>query len=128
MAHFADYSVVAWWATPVEIASALSRLSRLGEIISIKRLKADERARNVAADWTIVEPLSELRESASRLLNRYPLRAADSLQLAAALMWSGNDPRGHVFLTGDRRLHEAADSLGFISRLFGSQSIASTKP
>ena len=43
----------------------------------------------------------------------YPLKAADSLQLAAALTWCDNRPSGRTFLCGDKRLAEAAKAVGF---------------
>jgi hypothetical protein len=47
------------------------------------------------------------------LVDRYDLRAADSLQLAAALEWCEGVPEGHVFLTIDQTLREAALLSGF---------------
>jgi hypothetical protein len=43
----------------------------------------------------------------------YPLRAADALQLAAALIWCNRHPRGKTFISGDERLLEAAEKEGF---------------
>ena len=43
-----------------------------------------------------------LRSKAIQLVERYDLRAADSLQLAAALAWCEDAPRGRVFLTADQ--------------------------
>ena len=53
------------------------------------------------------------RYSLPQLLERYDLRAADALQLAAALGWCENAPRGRVFLTADQKLREAALLSGF---------------
>jgi hypothetical protein len=44
---------------------------------------------------------------------RHPLRAADALQLGAALRWAENNPRGHRFHTLDSRLTDAARREGF---------------
>ena len=63
--------------------------------------------------WTEVLPGNELRENASRTLSIHPLRAADSLQLAAALVWAGGNPTGFEFVCLDDRLREAADREGF---------------
>ncbi len=54
-----------------------------------------------------------LRERALRLLSSHHLRAADSLQLAAALVWAREQPRGRVFISLDSRLGEAARREGF---------------
>lgn len=50
-------------------------------------------------------------------LRVHPLRAADALQLAAALVSCGEDPHGFSFLTGDDRLRLAAEREGFDVRL-----------
>jgi len=46
-------------------------------------------------------------------VERYDLRAADALQLSAGLEWCGEDPRGRVFLTADKKLRDAALLCGF---------------
>jgi hypothetical protein len=48
-----------------------------------------------------------------RLLGLHPLRAADSLQLAAALVWVDRRPLGRPFICLDSRLREAARREGF---------------
>jgi predicted nucleic acid-binding protein len=50
---------------------------------------------------------------ACRLVEKYPLGAADALQLAAAMVWWGGQPTGHAFLCTDKRLSEAARAAGF---------------
>jgi len=60
-----------------------------------------------------VTPLEEVRDTAELLLSRYDLRAADSLQLAAALVWCTSHPKGRTFIGGDGKLLEAADKEGF---------------
>jgi len=47
------------------------------------------------------------------LLELYPLRAADALQLAAALDYFEKSPKGNVFITADQRLADAARQSGF---------------
>lgn len=103
-----DPVMVVWWGTPVELVSALSRRERDGGLplaavtASIDRLRALERA------WHQVVPTDTLRGRAQRLLRVHPLRAADSLQLAAALSVAGEDPASVSFLSLDRRLADAA--------------------
>jgi hypothetical protein len=58
-------------------------------------------------------PTEALRDEAELLLARFPLSAADALQLAAAMTWAGGHPRGRVFICGDARLLDAARRLGF---------------
>jgi len=42
------------------------------------------------------------------LVDRYDLRAADALQLAAVLVWCEDLPQGGMFLTADQKLQKAA--------------------
>ncbi len=64
--------------------------------------------------WTEMLPSNSLRRRAMRLIATHDLRAADSLQLAAALMWAGEDPDGKEFVCLDQRLMLAARAEGFI--------------
>jgi uncharacterized protein len=41
------------------------------------------------------------------------MRAADALQLAAALVWCDEQPQGEVFVTLDERLADTARREGF---------------
>jgi predicted nucleic acid-binding protein len=68
----------------------------------------------LAVAWTEVEPSQEVREQARRALRLHPLRAADALQLAAALVWIQGQPGGQHFVCLDRRLREAAQREGFL--------------
>jgi predicted nucleic acid-binding protein len=61
----------------------------------------------------VIQPSDALRTKAAQLVDRYDLRAADCLQLAAALEWCEDAPQGCVFLTADRKLREAALLSGF---------------
>jgi hypothetical protein len=54
-----------------------------------------------------------VREQAGRVLRLHPLRVADALQLAAALVWCQGDPIHHDFVCLDQRLREAARREGF---------------
>ncbi|MGB2827951.1 MAG: hypothetical protein WBC50_07130, partial [Dehalococcoidales bacterium] len=63
--------------------------------------------------WTQIEPSQDIRDMAGRLLRLHPLRAADSLQLAAALIWAEKNPKGHHFVCLDNTLREAARNEGF---------------
>jgi predicted nucleic acid-binding protein len=75
--------------------------------------KARKLAHVLADSWYVIQPSDALRAKALRLVERYELRAADSLQLAAALAWCEDDPNGRVFLTVDAKLREAALLVGF---------------
>jgi len=70
-------------------------------------------ADGLAILWSVIAPSAKIGFEARALLERYPLRAADALQLAAALEWCEGKPTGNVFLTFDKRLREAAGLAGF---------------
>ncbi len=114
---YKSYRAVIWWATPVEIASALARLVRTREISSSEWAKARQVAVALADEWSVIQPSEALRDHATRLVERYDLKAADAMQLAAALEWCDKVPRGEVFLTADQKLREAAVLSGFDGRV-----------
>lgn len=58
-------------------------------------------------------PSESVRSLARRLVGVHPLRGADALQLAAALVWSEMSPRDLSMVTLDARLAEAARREGF---------------
>lgn len=105
--------MVVWWATPVEIASALARLLRMKQISSAENVQSQMLAQKLADMWSVIQPSDVLQSSAVQLLTRYELQASDSLQLAAALAWCQNVPLGRVFLSADSRLRQAASACGF---------------
>jgi len=104
---------VVWWATPVEIQSAIARLHRAGELKDAGRRAALNRLELLSRGWREVLPTDRLRGLAQDLLSQHPLRAADSLQLAAALVWCQQKPSQRSFLSGDDRLCAAATACGF---------------
>ena len=110
---YTGYGVAVWWATPVEIVSGLTRLERMGEIGRDEFSEGKQGAQALARIWDSVDPSPSIAAQACALLERLPLRAADALQLAAALDYFENAPRGHVFVTADQRLGDAARRSGF---------------
>ena len=107
------HDAVVWWATPVEIASALARLVRLKQLDPSDWTRARKLAKRLADSWAMIQPSDALRAKSAQLVDRHDLRAADAFQLAAALEWCEDAPQGRVFLTADRRLSEAALLSGF---------------
>jgi predicted nucleic acid-binding protein len=104
-----DPEVVVWWATAVECTSALARAERDGGNVDepLRRLDA------LTAAWHEVDASDRVRQLAFRLLRVHPLRAADALQLAAAIVASEDEPRTMSFVTLDERLALAASREGF---------------
>ncbi len=113
IALYENLEAVVWWATSVEIASALARLVRMKQLSSSDWAKAGKIATALANDWSVIQPSEAVRAKATELVDRYDLRAADALQLAAALAWCEDVPQGRVFLTADQKLQEAALLSGF---------------
>jgi predicted nucleic acid-binding protein len=103
-----DPVMLVWWATPVELVSALSRRERDGGLTLDDATAAIERLRLLERAWQTVLPTDVIRARAQRLLRVHPLRATDSLQLAAALSIAGDVPGSLAFMCLDRRLADAA--------------------
>lgn len=105
--------IVVWWATGVECTSALRRLER--EQISSAQLtqQALYELDMIRHRWIEVAPLDTIRSRAELLLGKHGLRAADALQLAAAIAWCNSYPKGKTFISGDDRLLDAAEMEGF---------------
>jgi uncharacterized protein len=108
-----DPTMLVWWGTPIECVSALQRLVREGSLTAKEASAAEERLRQLESAWIEVEASSQVRLQAQRVLRVHPLQAADALQLAAALVASGNEPLSLPFLAADQRLREAAAKEGF---------------
>lgn len=108
----ADPVVAVWWGTVVECESALQRRVRDGSLDGAGARLARERLTALAAAWHEVPASPLVRTLALRLLRTHPLRAADSLQLAAALSLLQGGARALSFLSADARLAEAADVEG----------------
>jgi len=108
-----DGSLVVWWGSVVECYSACAGLIRDGILSSGDESKARAVLMDLADAWTEIEPSDDIRDTTRRLLQNYHLRAADSLQLAAALAWAGKSPKGHHFVCLDGRLRDAAAKEGF---------------
>jgi len=78
--------------------------------------KARHLASRLSDEWSVIQPIDAVRARAVHMVERYDLRAADALQLAAALEWCGDAPQGRILLTGDDRLLQAAMLSGFDAR------------
>lgn len=97
----------------MECDSAVARLEREGRLRPRGAQAALRRLDLLCADWQEVQPLDALRETARRLLRVHDLRAADALQLAAALAASEQRPATLPFVCLDERLARAAELEGF---------------
>ncbi len=109
-----DAEMLVWWATPVECASALSRLERDGAIDEAAIVTAFDRLKHLAGAWHEVEAGDAVRDAAIRFLRVHPLRSADAMQLAAAFIAANRQPTGLELVTLDDRIAAAARKEGFV--------------
>ena len=115
-----DPTMVVWWATEVECASAIARLEREDALDETAAMQAFHRLRQLAPTWHEVDPSDPVREAAVRFLRVHPLRAADALQLAAAFITAERRPSSLEVVTLDDRLAAAARKEGFALLEIGS--------
>jgi predicted nucleic acid-binding protein len=109
-----DAAMTVWWATELECVSAIARHEREGSATRRTAERALHRLDQFRTGWDEIEPHEAIRRTARRLLRVHPLRAADSLQLAAAIAASEGDPSSLQFVCLDVRLAEAAKREGFV--------------
>jgi predicted nucleic acid-binding protein len=109
----AQYQKVVWWSTPIEIRSGFARLARMGQLSPNDQVQAQVRLDSMLSEWQEIDPSEALRAQAERLVDRFPLKAADAQQLAAALTWCLGRTKGRAFISGDSQLLDAARQLGF---------------
>ena len=108
-----DSEIIVWTLARVELLSAIARHRR--ENASSAPMLAAARRNIIRAwdGWSEITSLDLVRRHAERLVESYPLRAADALQLGAALMAAEGDTRNLEFVTLDRNLADAAEREGF---------------
>lgn len=101
-----DAAVAIWWGTAPEIWSAFARLRREDVVDAATESRLLARFERAREAWLEILPDEILRRRSGQLLRVHLLRAADALQLAAALAWAGDAPGD--FVTLDERLAHAA--------------------
>lgn len=109
----AQPEMVAWWGAPVECTSALARLEREGKLDALAVGRAQRQLRLLQDHWHEVQPVESVHRTAQRLLRVHPLRAADALQLASAVVACDEQPQTWGFVCLDERLSAAAEREGF---------------
>lgn len=97
----------------VEVSSAFARLQREGSIDDATRRRFEVRLVRLENEWTVVNTESKTVELARTFPAIYGLKAMDSLQLAAALVWCKELPKNKDFVSADDRLLKAAERAGF---------------
>jgi predicted nucleic acid-binding protein len=105
--------IVVWWGTTVEVRSAVSRLHAEGALTAKGRQQALARLEVLRQEWREITPSEKVRHLAEGLPDAYGLRALGSFQLAAALVWCGEQTKNRVFVCADAKLSAAAQTAGF---------------
>lgn len=109
-----DPEIVAWWATQVECISAIAQREREGAADPASVEQALGRLDELANAWHEIEPSEQVRRTARRVLRVHPLRTADALQVAAAIVAAEGRPSSLELVTLDDRLADAARREGFV--------------
>jgi predicted nucleic acid-binding protein len=102
----------------VEVASAVCRRSREGLLSPVEREELLVAVREDLASFVVVELSPEVVARARRLLTVHPLRSADAIQLASALVLADASGEPVTFVAFDAALCRAATSEGL--RLAGT--------
>jgi predicted nucleic acid-binding protein len=108
-----DPDTLVWWGSRVECISAFARLERDGALDPQAAVLAFERLKQLAAGWHEVDPSDVVRETGARFLRVHPLRAGNTLQLAAAFIAAEQHPASLAMITLDERLASTAQKEGF---------------
>lgn len=105
--------IAVWALARTEIHSAVWRRIRAGDLVDDDIAKAISRLQGLAGAWTEILDVDLVRDRAERLLGVHSLRAADALQLGAALVLVGDRSRNRDFISLDQDLARAASAEGF---------------
>lgn len=108
-----DPEVVVWTLTRVELVSALARRRRAEPRAARRLLVARREILEAWPLWSEVTSVDLVRRHAERVVDAYPLRAADAVQIGAALVAAEDAPASLDFVTLDATQAEAAEREGF---------------
>ncbi|MGQ0643154.1 MAG: type II toxin-antitoxin system VapC family toxin [Gemmatimonadaceae bacterium] len=108
-----DPAAVTWCGSAIECTSALARLERDGALGAADVRAAIERLRQAMLGWIEVPASTDVRDQAMRLLRVHKLRAADAIQIAAAIVAADYHASALEFVTLDGRQGEVAEREGF---------------
>jgi predicted nucleic acid-binding protein len=108
-----DGEIAVWWGTWPECSAAVSRLRRENSLHEAGEEEAWEALDHLASNWIEQSPTDDTRLLAMLVSKRHPLKAADTLQIAAALRWGEGETNGAGFVCLDGRLRQVASDEGF---------------
>jgi predicted nucleic acid-binding protein len=109
----ADDEIALWWGTPTECWSALARREREAGWPPATTEQALDNLQKLMTRAHEVLPTAAVRACSRRLLFTHALRAADALQLAAAVVLGAIEVAELEFVTLDDALAQAARREGF---------------
>lgn len=108
-----DPEIVVWTLTRVELLSSLARRRRAEPRAARRLLTARREILEAWSHWSEVTALDLVRRHAERVVEAHPLRAADALQIGAALVAAEDEPPSLAFVTLDEAQADAAEREGF---------------
>ena len=108
-----DPLVIVWTLTRVELLSAFARRRRERASNHVGLSTARREALAAWDPWTEITAVEAVRGHAERLVEIHPLRAADALQVGAAVVAAAGQTINLAFVTLDDRQAEAAEREGF---------------
>jgi hypothetical protein len=108
-----DSEIIVWTLTRVELFSALARRRREKPSAASRLLAVRRDLIRAWEQWSEVTAVEVVRRHAERIVEAHPLRAADALQIGAAVIAAEDNPAGLEFVTFDENLAHAAEREGF---------------
>ena len=105
--------MVVWALARVELLSAVARRRRESPRAADRFAQARREFLDASERWAEISAVDLVRAHAERVVERYPLRAADALHIGAALVACDGDPRALQFVTLDEAQATAAEREGF---------------
>jgi predicted nucleic acid-binding protein len=107
-----DPGVVVWTLTRVELRSALARQRRTDQRDSATLASARRDLLQEWEHWSEITAVDVVRRHAERLVETHPIKAADALQIGAALVATQQNPELYEFVTLDEVQAMAAEREG----------------
>ncbi|PJD99280.1 MAG: hypothetical protein CK427_16100 [Leptospira sp.] len=110
-----DSEIIVWWGTYLECLSGLARKERERNLSLSEFGIAKKRLRTLSEQWNEIQPVDSIKDIAEKLLRNHDLRAADSLQLASAILFCQHKTSNFTFVSLDIKLNLAANREGFMT-------------
>lgn len=105
--------MIVWWGTLIESWSTFNRLLRQRHLSVSEYNQAFQTLDQLKLTWGEISPTDELRQLAERLLRTHNLTAGDAMQLASALIWCSEKPKGRILICADDKLSLTSEAEGF---------------